>query len=63
MIENNFFQKMSVTNEDNINSMDFVLNLDILNGCVHACDGCYINKFKKVKNWESITKQNISTNI
>ena len=54
MIENNFFQKMSVTNEDNINSMDFVLNLDILNGCVHACDGCYINKFKKVKNWEEV---------
>lgn len=52
MIENNFYQKMSVTNEDNINSMDFVLNLDILNGCVHSCDGCYVKKFKEVNNWE-----------
>ncbi|MFP5386785.1 MAG: hypothetical protein ACLGHN_11940 [Bacteriovoracia bacterium] len=34
--------------------MDFVLNLDLLNGCVHLCDGCFINKSKKVNNWKEV---------
>lgn len=53
-IENDFMQKMCNTNLDNINSMDFVLNLDLLNGCVHFCDGCFINKNKIVANPEEI---------
>jgi hypothetical protein len=53
-IESNFLHKMSHTNVDNIESMDFVLNLDLLNGCVHLCDGCYINKSKKVDNWKEV---------
>lgn len=51
-IETNFFEKMSKTNVDNIETMDFVLNLDILSGCVHSCEGCYVNKTKVVTNWE-----------
>lgn len=43
---------MSKTNQDNIENMDFVLNLDVLNGCVHACEGCFVRKFKVVNNWE-----------
>lgn len=51
-IESNFLEKMSKTNVDNIESMDFVLNLDILNGCVHSCDGCYVRKFRDDNKWE-----------
>lgn len=51
-IEKNFLHKMSNTNEDNIMSMDFVLNLDLLNGCVHSCEGCYVNKRKVTANWK-----------
>ena len=56
-IEANFLEKMSTTNLDNIESMDFVLSLDLLNGCVHSCDGCYVNKTKKVENWESTLEE------
>lgn len=55
-IEEVFLTKMSSTNIDNIENMDFVLNLDILNGCVHSCDGCYINKVHKVSNWEEVVE-------
>lgn len=56
-IEANFLEKMSRTNLDNIHSMDFVLNLDLLNGCVHLCDGCFINKTKIVTDWESVLEK------
>jgi hypothetical protein len=56
-IESNFLEKMSTTNLDNINSMDFVLNLDLLNGCDHFCDGCFINKTKIHHDWEHILDQ------
>ena len=53
-IENDFLSKMTTTNIDNINSMDFVLNLDLLSGCAHFCDGCFVNKKNDVTNWEEI---------
>lgn len=53
-IEADFLHKMIRTNPDNVHSMDFVLNLDLLNGCVHLCDGCFVNKTKVVKNWEDV---------
>lgn len=53
-IESRFLTKMSKTNQDNIESMDYVLNLDLLNGCAHLCDGCFINKTKVVHNWEQV---------
>ncbi|WPU65623.1 hypothetical protein [Peredibacter starrii] len=51
-IETNFLEKMSKTNLDNIENMDFVLSLDILNGCIHSCEGCYVRKVRDVNNWE-----------
>ncbi|OIQ17188.1 MAG: hypothetical protein BM556_13325 [Bacteriovorax sp. MedPE-SWde] len=55
VIETGFLGKMCKTNVDNINSMDFVLNLDILNGCVHFCDGCFIQKERK-GDWSEVLK-------
>lgn len=64
-IETGFLKKMSITNQDNINSMDFVLNLDLLNGCAHLCDGCFINKTKVVHNWEQVLDDalTVATNL
>lgn len=53
-IEADYLNKMIRTNLDNVHSMDFVLNLDLLNGCVHLCDGCFVNKTKVVKDWEEV---------
>lgn len=53
-IEENYFSKMALTNTDNIESMDFVLNLDLLSGCVHSCDGCYINKSYVESDWNNV---------
>lgn len=56
-IEVDFLNKMSKTNLDNIESMDFVLSLDLLNGCVHSCEGCYVRKNKVAENWEEILEK------
>jgi len=44
MIENNFYELMS--NAEDIKQMDFVLNLEVLHGCLHHCDGCFVNRNK-----------------
>ncbi len=56
-IEKNFLHKMTNTNIDNIESMDFVLNLDILDGCVHFCDGCFVRKNNDIKNWDTVLEK------
>lgn len=47
MLDNNLFELMStseVANAADIETMDFVLNLEVLNGCAHHCNGCFVRR-------------------
>ena len=41
MLEDDFYLKQSTTDRHDI--FDFVVNLEVLQGCNHACAGCYVN--------------------
>ena len=46
-IDNNIFELMSTSNTKmgwDTESMDFVLNLEVLNQCAHHCPGCFVNR-------------------
>ena len=42
MLENDFYEKQSTTDRHDI--FDFVVNLEVLQGCRHSCAGCFVNK-------------------
>ena len=47
MLDKNLYKLMStseVANASQIDSMDFVLNLEVLNGCAHHCNGCFVRR-------------------
>lgn len=47
MIEEGLYELMStaeVKTSDDIDQVDFVLNLEVLNGCAHHCTGCFVNR-------------------
>ncbi len=47
MIEENLYNLMSLSNVKHgldDETMDFVINLEVLNGCDHACPGCYVRR-------------------
>lgn len=51
MIEANLYKLMStseVKDAIQLDSMDFVLNLEVLNKCKHSCLGCYVNRRNSV---------------
>lgn len=41
MLENDFYEKQSTTDRHDI--FDFVVNLEVLQGCSHSCAGCFVN--------------------
>lgn len=46
-IEANLFNLQSTPNVAagwDENTMDFVLNLEVLRGCIHSCPGCFVNR-------------------
>lgn len=47
MLDKDLYKLMStseVANAADIDSMDFVLNLEVLNGCAHHCNGCFVRR-------------------
>lgn len=51
MIEDNLYKLMStseVKDAIQLDSMDFVLNLEVLNKCKHSCLGCFVNRRNSV---------------
>lgn len=47
MIEDNIYELMSTSEISNISDSshyDFVINLEVLNGCAHTCTGCFVNR-------------------
>ena len=47
MIEEDIYRKMSTSEVKTVfdnDAMDFVINLELLNGCAHACTGCFVNR-------------------
>lgn len=51
MIEEDLYNKMSnaeITSVFDNDKMDFVINLELLNGCVHSCTGCFVNRRNEI---------------
>lgn len=47
MLDKNLYELMStseVAEAADIETMDFVLNLEVLNGCAHHCNGCFVRR-------------------
>lgn len=47
MIENNIYELMSTSEIQHFSESDdydFVINLEVLNGCAHSCPGCFVNR-------------------
>jgi len=47
MLDKNLYSLMStseVADASSIETMDFVLNLEVLNYCAHHCDGCFVRR-------------------
>ena len=42
MLENDFYEKQSTTDRHDI--FDFVVNLEVLQGCPYTCAGCFVDK-------------------
>jgi len=51
MIEEDLYTKMSNSEVKTVfdnEAMDFVINLELLNGCAHACTGCFVNRKNEI---------------
>jgi len=51
MIEEDLYEKMSNSEVKTVfdnDKMDFVINLELLNGCAHACTGCFVNRKNEI---------------
>jgi hypothetical protein len=43
-----------------VDSMDFVLNLEVLNQCAHACDGCFVRRKNNLEDVDLETALNLA---
>lgn len=52
MIEDNIYEKMSTAEVKTVfdnEKLDFVINLELLNGCAHKCSGCFVNRNNQIE--------------
>lgn len=66
MIEQNLYELMStseVQDASQLESMDFVLNLEVLNKCKHACLGCFVNRRNGVDDVDLATALSIAKDL
>lgn len=66
MIETGLYQLMStseVQDASQLDSMDFVLNLEVLNKCKHNCTGCFVNRRNSVDDVDLGTALKIATEL
>ncbi|MBX3041798.1 MAG: hypothetical protein KF789_13915 [Bdellovibrionaceae bacterium] len=48
------FSLMSTSSEEYLNHVDLALNLDLLNGCNHRCQGCFVRTHKAPEGWDKL---------
>ncbi len=57
VVKPGLLERSRTTNRSYIESVDFVLNLDLLNGCAHSCHGCFVDKKRELKGQEQMLEQ------
>ena len=63
MLDKDLYSLMSTSEVGDIRdveSMDFVLNLEVLNGCAHHCEGCFVNRKNDLLDVDLVTALNLA---